>query len=257
MKSTSKRPIQAGPTIRRAALAAGILLVVLLPSAAAAHAPDVALRGFGTATIDGVIAAGEWDGAGRIDFAAPAARRWIVDLTPPETTIANGPSSPSRERSATILFAGVDETTGPPLTFECTLDSQPPFVCASPHALERLGDGRHTFQVRAIDLAGNADLTPARHDWTVDGTPPTRPTVRGLRRTASRRPVYRFSARDALTASAELRFRCSVDSPRLHACSRVLRPRMQPGKHVLRVAALDKAGNMGTTARVVLRVVKR
>ena len=33
-----------------------------------AHAPGVSLSGFGTATIDGVISAGEWDGAGSADF---------------------------------------------------------------------------------------------------------------------------------------------------------------------------------------------
>jgi hypothetical protein len=33
------------------------------------------------------------------------------------------------------------------------------------------------FKVRAVDAAGNADPTPATHQWTSDLTPPKRPTV--------------------------------------------------------------------------------
>ena len=33
-----------------------------------AHEPGVVLSGFGVSTVDGVLSAGEWDNAGRIDF---------------------------------------------------------------------------------------------------------------------------------------------------------------------------------------------
>jgi hypothetical protein len=51
-----------------AALAAALLLLV--PGAALAHS-GLVLRGYGTATIDGVFGSGEWDGAGRHEFNAP------------------------------------------------------------------------------------------------------------------------------------------------------------------------------------------
>jgi hypothetical protein len=38
------------------------------PLTAEAHAPSVSLSGVGTATIDGQLAPGEWDSAGKIDF---------------------------------------------------------------------------------------------------------------------------------------------------------------------------------------------
>lgn len=46
-------------------------------------------------------------------------------------------------------------------------------ACSSPRDYSELGDGSHTFQVRATDLAGNTDPTPATYSWTVDTTPPT------------------------------------------------------------------------------------
>ena len=44
------------------------LTILLIASPAEAHAPGVSLSGIGTATIDGVISEGEWDGAGSADF---------------------------------------------------------------------------------------------------------------------------------------------------------------------------------------------
>jgi hypothetical protein len=38
--------------------------------------------------------------------------------------------------------------------------------CASPYTI-KVKKGKHTFQVRAIDQAGNVDGTPATDDWKV------------------------------------------------------------------------------------------
>jgi hypothetical protein len=78
-----------------------------------------------------------------------------ADTTPPETTITSGPSGTTDSTSAAFGFAANE-----PSTFECSLDSGGFAACASPASYTGLGDGSHTFRVRATDAAGNADPTP-------------------------------------------------------------------------------------------------
>jgi YVTN family beta-propeller protein len=83
-----------------------------------------------------------------------------------------------------------------------------------------------------------------------DRHPPTAPRVTGPRTTAEVRPSYGFSARDDSTPARQLRFRCAFDAATLHACTHVYRARLAVGQHVLRVQALDRAGNHSRTTVV-------
>src|SRR5207248_3756454 len=58
-------------------------------------------------------------------------------------------------------------------TFECRVDGGSWSACTSPHTTAALGEGSHTFDVRATDAAGNTDGTPASHAWSIDLGPPT------------------------------------------------------------------------------------
>jgi hypothetical protein len=96
-----------------------------------------------------------------------------IDLTPPQTTILGGPARIVGGRRAVLRFAS-SEAGG---TFRCSLDGRPFTVCASPKTYLGLKDGTHTFRVRAVDAAGNADPTPATRTWTI-GTAITKLSIK-------------------------------------------------------------------------------
>jgi uncharacterized delta-60 repeat protein len=196
------------------------------------------------------------DRSGNVD-PTPATRTWTIDATPPDTALTAAPPALTSERGATVSFTGSDAlTAAADVRFECSLDGAAFASCTSPHTLAGLADGRHSFAVRALDAAGNRDATPAVHEWTVDATPPARPRVTGPRRTASLRPTLRLSSSDAHTARAALRFLCAVGSRPPTSCAPAYRPKLRAGRNVVRVAAVDEAGNRSPFASFQI-VVKR
>ena len=99
----------------------------------------------------------------------PATWGWTVaaptgDTTAPETSITSGPPVSTTSRSARLEFAS-DEAGS---TFACRLDDGNWTGCVSPMDYEALATGPHTFEVRAGDVAGNSDETPATWAWTVE-----------------------------------------------------------------------------------------
>jgi outer membrane biosynthesis protein TonB len=85
-----------------------------------------------------------------------------ADTTAPNTQIVAGPSGTSSSDSASFSFS-----SEPKASFECKLDSSGWAGCTNPSTYGDLVDGKHTFQVRAEDVAGNTDSTPASRSWTV------------------------------------------------------------------------------------------
>jgi len=102
------------------------------------------------------------DSAGNVD-PTPATWRWKIDLTPPETTITSQPLNPSGSLSAEFEFTCDEE----PCTYECQLDDGQWEYCSSPKLYTGLSEGSHTFNVRAIDSAGNKDKSPASYTWRI------------------------------------------------------------------------------------------
>jgi hypothetical protein len=106
--------------------------------------------------------------------ATPASYTWTVDTTAPSTAI--GPTTPpahTSSASATLDFSSSE----PGSTFECRLDGAAYGACTTPVLHAGLGDGIHTFDVRATDPAGNLDTTPASYTWTIDNVDPAVPTL--------------------------------------------------------------------------------
>ncbi|HEX3759243.1 MAG TPA: hypothetical protein VHW23_11070, partial [Kofleriaceae bacterium] len=99
-------------------------------------------------------------GAGGISTLVPYS--WVVDTTPPTLTIIVGPSDVSNVTRPTFVF-----TLSEAIIFsQCDVDGSGFFICSSPHTLDPLADGPHTFTVRATDLVGNIGFTHL--SWTID-----------------------------------------------------------------------------------------
>lgn len=77
------------------------------------------------------------------------------DTTAPQTTLVRSKLL-AASRSAKFWFAS-SEAGG---SFLCRLDGKPFKPCGSPKSYRRLRPGRHTFRVKAVDAAGNADASP-------------------------------------------------------------------------------------------------
>jgi len=89
------------------------------------------------------------------------------DTSAPQTALATGPSGTTNDPTPTFSFSS-SEPAG--ALFECRIDgsTQDDFKpCGSTHTLAHLGDGSHTFDVRAIDSAGNVDSTAASRAFMV------------------------------------------------------------------------------------------
>ena len=164
------------------------------------------------------------------------------DTTAPETTITSAPAPFSSQGAATFGFASDD----PAATFECSVDGAPRVTCASPYT-RTLGNGTHTFSVRAIDPAGNGDPTPAERVWTIDTVPPE--TIMLLAPPAVDNSVMvRFEFRSNEPAAV---FQCSLDGAAYTACtSGGLVGPIGDGPHSFAARARDPAGNVDTSPAI-------
>jgi len=117
----------------------------------------------------------------------------------------------------------------------------------------------HTFRVRAVDGAGNVDATPAVRTWTVDAIRPRvgSPTPKPNSGTRDRTPAIRAVVRDSQTNLQKGNVRLFVDGKRISnsafsysastdKLSYVPKRNLGYGRHTVKVAATDAAGNVGS-----------
>jgi chitodextrinase len=168
----------------------------------------------------------------------------VVDTTPPETTITAGPSGTVTETGASFEFVSSESGS----RFECSLDGALFVGCSSPTNHIGLALGAHTFSVRAGDVAGNIDPTPATRSWTIsapaDTTPPETTIGSGpVGTAASPSASFTFSA-----SEAGARFDCALDAAPFAACSSPhTYSGLTAGEHTFLVRATDTAGNSDPT----------
>lgn len=96
----------------------------------------------------------------------------MVEMTldnapPPVPQITRQPPSPS---GGTAVFEFTVAESG--AAAQCRLDAGVWSTCSSPLTYDGLANGEHTFEVRAVDAAGNTGAA-ASYSWTVDLGLPT------------------------------------------------------------------------------------
>jgi hypothetical protein len=180
------------------------------------------------------------DGAGNPD-PTPESRSFTVDTVPPDTTITSGPAAVTPNKNPTFGFVSSDAGA----YFECKVDGAAFAYCGtSPRTIATVADGAHRFYVRAVDVAGNADPTPASRAFTVDTTAPNaRITGIAVRNTTA---IVSFSGRD--NRAGALRFQCKLDGGRYARCgSPKAYKGLALGTHRVWVRATDIARNIDFT----------
>ncbi len=158
-----------------------------------------------------------------------------VDTRAPETTIHTSPPALTNQTSAGFTFSS-DE---PGSTFQCARDGVPVPDCVTPLSLTVTEQGLHTFQVQAVDAAGNIDSTPAQRQWTLDTIAPNTFLTGDARpRTNTRDVAFRAEPAEPGTT-----FRCKLDSLPAAPCVSPVSPSAD-GPHTIEVRAVDAAGNV-------------
>jgi len=164
-----------------------------------------------------------------------------ADTTPPETTIASGPSGTVKSSTATFEFSSSESSS----TFECSLDGASFASCTSPTPYDNLADGEHTFEVRATDAATGTYTTPVSRTWTIDTADPktTIGSTKPANLTNSTSASFSFSSSESNST-----FKCKLDSGDYEDCSSTKQyTGLTQGSHTFSVKAIDQAGNEDET----------
>ena len=82
---------------------------------------------------------------------------------PPQTRLKGKPRKVGHDRTPTFRFSSSEAGS----TFQCKIDRKPFRRCRSPFTLKRLAFGDHVFKVRARDVGGKVDPSPATFRFEV------------------------------------------------------------------------------------------
>ncbi|WP_146175356.1 Ig-like domain repeat protein [Paraconexibacter algicola] len=178
------------------------------------------------------------DDLGNVD-PTPATYAFTIDSAPSTTTITSGPEGPTTQTTATFAFAAPDAAS-----FECRLVGRDFAPCTDSATFTDLADGEYTFQVRALDAAGNVEEPAAARSFTVDTTgPDTTITAAPGALISDPNPSLAFTASEPGAA-----FRCAVDGGAAEACtSPFTTPALSDGSRTITVTAVDALGNADPT----------
>ncbi|MBS1969509.1 MAG: fibronectin type III domain-containing protein [Bdellovibrionales bacterium] len=196
-------------------------------AASAAQSP-IALRGLSEGAYS--VAVYAVDSVG--NASEPITHEFVVDTTSPVASLTAQVLENPTNADHNIFDLSANEDS----SFECALDNAGFETCVSPKEISGLADGSHTFQVRAIDLAGNVGQV-AQYTWAVDTKPPVT-SVSGATNDDS--ATFTLSADEPGVS-----FLCALDGAALAPCAAVTSfSGLSLGSHSFLAKAVDAAGNM-------------
>ena len=169
---------------------------------------------------------------------------YTIDRTPPPApSIGSGPVNGSLTNVNSASF-GFGDTEGG-ATFLCKLDTGSFSACTSPAGYSNLADGSHTFTVEARDAAGNVSTGNPSRTWTVDTTPPPKPTIVGPNN-KSDSTAATFTITDS---EANVTYKCQMDGSGYQPCpgppGNPTYTLLTAGTHIFDAEPIDQAGNIG------------
>jgi hypothetical protein len=175
---------------------------------------------------------------------------FVIDTTPPTTTIDSGPSGLTNNANPSFTFHANEAGS----TYQCKRDGPGGTVgvfaaCTSPKAYTGLADGSYTFSVRATDPVGNVETTPPTRAFSVDTAPVHTFIDSGPTGTAAA-SYATFTFHSSKPSST---FECKRDGPGATtgawiACtSPKMYTKIAGGSYVFSVRATDPASNVDAT----------
>ena len=179
-------------------------------------------------------------------FAPESEGRFPVGYQSPETFIKGVRKAHGFE--TIIEYEGWHPTVdASELTFSYRVDGGfwTPFVPATTARIPGLFEGRHVFEVRAMDPKKNVEYTPERIEFVVDSVAP-RIKILGDR-VQSGSAQYTVDVYDAQTLPEDVRIAYKLGDGEWSGYSydKQVLLNAASGQHVLRVRAMDESGNIG------------
>jgi hypothetical protein len=164
-----------------------------------------------------------------------------VDGTPPpDPAITAHPLNPTNNTTPTFSLSDSDGSA----TFRCQLDVGGFSACDSPKTYSAQADGPHSFDVKAVDSAGNESGVTS-FSWTIDTTPPTITLTKPPNPSDDNTPTFGFSANEATPGG----FQCRLDAAAAAVCTSPKTYAAQSdGSHTFVVSASDAAGNAASAS---------
>jgi hypothetical protein len=186
--------------------------------------------------------------SGGLTDPTPATWTWSVDRDVPETSIESGPTSTSDPSGSRFTFSGADDQTpADRLRYECARNNDQFVPCEVNTTFLEAQTGPQSLLVRAVDLAGNVDPTPAAWAWSVDMDPMVTFTSTPPAFTEAADARFAFTVGDDLTPTESLVITCSFDGALVTPCdSAWMITGVPTGAHAFTVDAVDGNRNVGS-----------